>query len=190
MRRHHLALLTCLAAEPATAATALTRSPSFEQSIPALASGSANSLAITEAPTDDERHDLLWAAWDQGPPGHWRTRLTLVRREHGTATTVWRMAWPDAYAPTLDAVPSWRYGRGAVVMLQFQYGAAATHIELLGLDAGRMPVRLDSAEAPLLALVPRRDRFVLESFDPGTSTASGACSGWDPAAGRLVRVAC
>ncbi len=114
-------LLAFLGGLGAPAAGAAPTSPvSVERSVLDLAPVGATSLTITRAPTDDDRRDLFWAAWDEGPPGHWHTRLLLVRRERGAAIVVWRADRPDAYAPTLRPIPPWSFGTSVVMLLQVQ----------------------------------------------------------------------
>ena len=73
---------------------------------------------------------FTWASWTEGTPDQWTNRLVLLRAAtSNNAAITWSIARPDGYGAVLRPTP-WNFCGRLVLMLQYQYGAAYTRVEL------------------------------------------------------------
>lgn len=132
---------------------------------------------------------LSWASWTEGTPDHWLTRLVLIRQAEAGAAITWGVQRPDGYGAVLRPTP-WQWEGHPVVILQYQFGAAYTRVELWAAgpeSQGRMLGQVDGA---LIAVERRGVEANLRAFDESTLRGPQRCYTWRTAAGRLMPVHC
>ena len=136
-----------------------------------------------------EGSQLTWASWTEGTPDQWLTRLVLISRgAHGAAIT-WGVARPDGYGAVLRRTP-WQWRGHPVLILQYQFGAAYTRMELYAAKPDGTANLLGRLDGALIAVERSGVRETLRALDDATLRGRQRCFGWNGAAAKLAAIAC
>ena len=122
----------------AAAAAAPEREGAAGAAIIAVLHAGAQGISTTAEGSDDQQ--LTLGSWTEGTPDRWMTRLVLVRPAAADVPALtWGVRRPDAYGAVLHPTP-WQVRGHPVLILQYQFGAAYTRIELYAVALmGRPP---------------------------------------------------
>ena len=169
-----------------TAAAAPEREGEAGASIAAAVHAGALDISTTGEGSDGQQ--LTWASWTEGTPDHWVTRLVLIRHTVEGDAIIWGVQRPDGYGAVLRPTLWQRNGR-PVLILQYQFGAAYTRVELYAAGENAGASMLGSVEGALIVVERHDTNETLRAFDDATLRGPQRCFRWSEAAG-LVAAPC
>ena len=132
---------------------------------------------------------LTWASWTEGDPDHWVTRLVLIRRTARGVATTWGVRRPDGYGAVLRSTP-WRRSGHPVLLLQYQFGAAYTRMELYAAAPDGRASLVGHLEGALIDVDRHGARETLRAIDNATLPGPQRCFRWNNLTGTLAATSC
>ncbi len=149
----------------------------------------AGGMGISTAAEGCEGGPLTWASWTEGTPADWVTRLVLVRRAGTRAAITWGVRRRGGYGAVLHPM-GWRHAGRCVLILQYQFGAAYTRMELYAARRDSQADMLGAVEGSLVNVERRGTEDTLRAYDNADLQGPRRCYRWDVAAGRLAAAPC
>lgn len=155
--------------------------------IAAMHDGAQDISNRTEGSNDQP---FTWVSWTEGTPDHRTIRLVLVRQTAADGPAIaWGVQRPDGYGAVLRPTP-WQVHGHPVLILQYQFGAAYTRMELYAADADGKGRMLGQVDGSLIGVERGLAGVTLRAYDDALLRGRQRCFGWQAAATRLVAVAC
>ena len=170
-----------------SAAAAPEREGAAGASIVAALHAGAMDISTTGEGSDDQQ--LTWASWTEGTPDRWVTRLVLVRHSAEGDAITWGVQRPDGYGAVLRPT-LWQLNGRTVLLLQYQFGAAYTRVELYAAGRDGQASMLGNVEGALIAIERQGIHETLRAYDDALLRGPQRCFGWDEQAAKLVAKPC
>jgi hypothetical protein len=146
----------------------------------------ANDLHILGVDRDDDRK-LRWLVWSESSPTTKTVNLTLIADTAQGPRTVFHTERKDAYDVEVRRLHAWRYGQHPILAFSYREGAAAEQIELYGLEADGMPVKLDEQSGEDLEWsAGRNGELLLVSYDKPEGRLVPSYYRWDDKKHKLA----
>ena len=170
-----------------TAAAAPEREGAAGAAIAAAVRAGATGISTTAEGSDGQQ--LTWASWTEGSPDRWVTRLVLIRPSAEEPAVIWGVQRLDGYGAVLRPT-LWQWRGHPVLILQYQFGAAYTRMELYAAGPDGQASMLGSLDGALIAVDRRGTRETLRAYDSATLRGPQRCFGWNDGAATLATVPC
>ncbi len=155
--------------------------------IAAAIGAGANDISTVAEGSDGEQ--LTWASWTEGMPDSWITRLVLIKPGAKGAAITWGVQRPDGYGAVLRRT-LWQVHGRPILILQYQFGAAYTRMELYAAGPDAQAAMLDSVEGAWIDVERQGVQETLRAYDTADLQGAPRCFGWDDAAAKLARITC
>ena len=149
----------------------------------------AGALDISTLAEGSDGEQLTWASWTEGAPDRWITRLVLVRPTASGAAITWGVQRPDGYGAVLRPT-LWQVHGRPILILQYQFGAAYTRMELYAARPDAQASMLDSVEGAWIDVQRQGAQQTLRAHDTADLRGAPRCYRWDERAEKLGRMAC
>ena len=171
-----------------TTAAAPDRNDAAGLAIIAAVHAGAQGISTMAEGSDDQQ--LTWASWTEGASDHWMTRLVLVCQTDADGPAItWGVQRPDGYGAVLRSTP-WQVHGHPVLILQYQFGAAYTRMELYAAGADGRATMLGQVDGPLIEVDRGPAGATLRAYDDALLRGRQRCFGWQAAAARLAAIGC
>ena len=186
MTRQYLAsalALACIAAAPSSRVAG---------AVAAAVAAGAQTLSTVGEGSDGGA--LTWASWAEqipptGPVQGWTTHLVLLRQVGETVRPVWHARRPEGYEPVLRVMP-WVLHGHPLLLLQIQYGAAYTRMELYAVSPHGYPAMLGNVEGSWIDITHSGPDMILSAHSSSDLKDAPRCYGWDGTVAKLLIRTC